>query len=211
MKKTIIVVCMLVTTVWSTTGQTMKLKANVAKPELFATTGIGLSFLNPSFKQISNNGYKTYTGVEIQVANHYWTRLSYELSLYSFNNIIYKDGFKISNKGSRTFLGGFIDLGYRKKFSNLDVYLYGGFGVGGLSAPNTNINLANLEVSSEPLKKIHTAFRTGIGAELEIKPRFIPYIEYQYGGLLQKTKVDGRSLFFSNILIGFKARLKRKN
>jgi hypothetical protein len=211
MKKIITTTCVLVAVVFSTTGQTLKLSTNVLKPELFASTGVGLSFLNPSFKQISNNGFKTYTGVEVQVADHYWARISYELSLYSFSNVIYKDGFKITNKGNRTLLGGFIDLGYRKKFNNFDVYLYGGFGVGGLNAPNTNVNITNLEVSSEPLKKIHTAFRTGIGAELEIKPRFIPYIEYQYGQLLQKTKIDGRSLFFSNILIGFKARLKRKN
>jgi hypothetical protein len=192
-------------------SQSTSLHLRSLKPELFATTGIGLSIPNTSFKQISKNGYKTYTGIEFQLVNQYWVRLSYELNLYGFENVNIQNGFKINSNGNRTFLGGFIDVGYRQEFHDFAVYGYGGFGVGGLNSPNTTINPVNLEVNSEPLKKIHTVLRTGIGVEIELRPRLIPFIEYQYGSLLEKTKLNGRNLSFSNIIIGFKARLKRQN
>ena len=193
------------------TAQVGNLNLNAIRPELFATTGVGRSYLNPSFKSISNNGFKTYTGVELQWINHYWARISYEISLYGFNNNIIQDGFKVKTKGTRTFLAGFIDIGYRKELDDFALYGFGGFGVGSLNAPNTTVNAITKEVNSDPLKKVHLALRTGLGIELEVKPKFIPFIEFQYSGLPGKTKVDNRELACSNILIGFKARLKRKN
>ncbi len=192
-------------------AQNAYINLNDIRPEWFATTGIGLSFLNPAFKKISNNGFKTYTGVEVQLINNCWARFSYEINLYGFNNSILQEGFRVTNKGNRTFLAGFIDVGYRKQLNDFAVYGFAGFGVGSLNAPNTNINVNTQEVNSEPLNKAHIALRAGLGIELELKPRFIPFFEFQYSGLTEKTQVNSKKLASSNILIGFKARLKRKN
>jgi hypothetical protein len=65
-----------------------------SKPMLFATTGIGLSSFTKAFRQISDDGIKTYTGVEVQWKNHYLVRVSYEIGLYKFNNTKYQNGLK---------------------------------------------------------------------------------------------------------------------
>jgi hypothetical protein len=180
------------------------------KTEQFVMTGVGLSFLNPSFKQVSKNGFTTYTAFESQIQKKYWLRLTYGGSFYGFDNVVYNNGYKISNKGTRNFLGVFIDGGYRYAIDKFACYGFGGAGVGSLSGQLTTVDPVNQEVKTEPLNKIHASIRAGLGFEYEFKPKIIPFIEYQYGSLLGNTKFDDRKLIYSNLSIGIKARLKRK-
>jgi opacity protein-like surface antigen len=181
------------------------------KPEAFATTGLGVSIPNTSFKQVSKNGFKTFTGAEFQLMNHYWTRVSYEISLYGYNNTKTENGYTFKSEGTRTLLGGFLDMGYRQEIKTFAIYGYGGVGILWLNSTNTSIDNTRQVITTSPVKKTHLSLRVGGGIELEVRPRFIPFIEYQYGALLERTKVDNRKLNFSNIFFGFKARLKRNN
>jgi hypothetical protein len=181
------------------------------KPLQFATTGIGVSYLNKAFEKISKEGIKTYSGLELQWKNHYLIRLSYEIGLYKFDNSIYQNGFKVTSKGSRTLWAGFVDLGYREYFNKWSVYGLAGFGIGQFLSPNTSVNAVTMEVNTQTLRKLHTMLRAGVGVEFALGPKFMPFVEFQYGGLLQKTIVNNNELRFSNLMLGFKANLNRKN
>lgn len=192
-------------------AQETPLAHTTTKPIQFATTGLGVSSLNKALRQISDEGIKTYTGIELQWKNHYMVRLSYEIGIYKFDNTKYQNGFKVVNKGNRTLWAAFADIGYRQYLKKWSVYGFGGFGAGQFISPNTTVEIINQEVKTVILKKTHTILRAGAGLEVAIRPKFMPYLELQYGGLLQKTKINNRELTFSNLIIGFKANLNRKN
>lgn len=184
-----------------------------AKAKLMATTSLGVSFPQKGFANYSNNGFRTMTGLEYQPASGgLMLRMAYELTLYPFDNQRSENGYLITNKGSRSLLGGYIDVGYRQAFGKSALYLFAGAGGLVLVYPQTALNDQAKTIRTETRSKLFAAFHGGVGFEMPFAVfGFRPYLEGQYFGLGEKTPIYNTRLTGYNIGIGFKTAIRKRS
>ncbi|SPW29520.1 Uncharacterised protein [Elizabethkingia miricola] len=85
--------------------------SNSYRDKIEITTSFGLSIPRSDFMKHSNIGIRTMTGFQYRYNKSIFFRAVYEISLYSFTNSRSVDGFSVINKGNRSLIGAFVDIG----------------------------------------------------------------------------------------------------
>jgi opacity protein-like surface antigen len=190
-------------------AQTHTNKLNKLKPDLFATTFLGGSFLGKEFKKFTKNGLYAATGIEAQYLKNYFVRLGYENIIYPFSNLKVENGFNIKNIGNRLLLGGIMDFGYRFELGRLTSYAFTGIGVSALSSGVTRLDINTSNISTSSITRIYAGIRFGGGFEIDIKKRFTPVIELSYFNYPNKTFINETKITGVNVSLGFKTKISK--
>lgn len=185
--------------------------SNSYRDKIEITTSFGLSIPRSDFMKHSNIGIRTMTGFQYRYNKNIFFRAVYEISLYSFTNTRSVDGFSIVNKGNRSLIGAFTDIGLNKGIRDrFEIGGFAGFGVLWLTSPFTEVQGSIASINTQSKTKAYETYRLGGFASYRVNKRFVAYIELQHFNALRRSHVFGSKLGGTNIALGFRTNLSNQ-
>ena len=185
--------------------------SNSYRDKIEVTTSFGVSIPRSDFMKHSNIGIRTMTGFQYRYNKSIFFRAVYEISLYSFTNTRSVDGFSIVNKGNRSLIGAFTDIGLNKGIRDrFEIGGFAGFGVLWLTSPFTEVQGSIASINTQSKTKAYETYRLGGFVSYRVNRKFVTYVELQHFNALRRSHVFGSKLGGTNIALGFRTNLRNQ-
>ncbi len=185
--------------------------SNSYRDKIEITTSFGLSIPRSDFMKHSNIGIRTMTGFQYRYNKSIFFRAVYEISLYSFTNSRSVDGFSVINKGNRSLIGAFVDIGSNTVIGDrIEIGGFTGFGLLWLTSPFTEVQGSVASINTRSETKAYETYRLGGFASYRVNKKFALYIELQHFNALRRSHVFDSKLGGTNIALGFRTNLSNQ-
>lgn len=185
--------------------------SNSFRDKIEITTSFGFSIPRSDFMKHSNIGIRTMTGFQYRYNKSIFFRTVYEISLYSFTNTRSVDGVSIVNKGNRSLIGAFADIGLNKGIRDrIEIGGFTGFGFLLFTSPFTEVQGNIASVNTQSKTKAYETYRLGGFLSYRVNKRFVAYIELQHFNTLRRSHVFDSKLGGTNIALGFRTNLSKQ-